>query len=308
MYTSAIGAFDGDSWEALCQLVFKKKYAAEGYQHMNASPGDFGIEGFTMLTGYAFQCYCPEKHYSGADLYEKQRNKITIDLSKLKKYEAEIAKRINGTKIDHWVFVTPEIDKNDLHKHARTKEVEVRDWGLGILGTEFRIHLRDADFYQIDINEIRAAAGEALHFDTAPPALPVLDGPPEQYEGNVKRKTERRLASKASHAGYERLVTKLHQQTLRSFLEADSFLRKIEETAPTLYFRVLRIINEYENEVKELSVAAMESPEALTMHVKDGLAKRLAKDLSPTFDETSANKVARYMVARWLAICELDYE
>src|SRR4051812_32922846 len=133
MFRTSIGAFDGKSWEALCQLVFKKKFSQDGYQQIHASPGDFGLEGFTLHTGYGFQCYCPDKHYTRTELYDAQRDKITRDLKKLQKNEAEILKRIGSTKIGQWVFVTPEFDRNSLLEHARTKEKEVREWNLPIL-------------------------------------------------------------------------------------------------------------------------------------------------------------------------------
>lgn len=308
MFKTNIGAFDGKSWEALCQLVFKKKYASAGYQQIQASPGDFGLEGFTLLTGYGFQCYCPEKQYPSKELYETQRDKITRDLGKLKTYQDDIAKRINGTKLHHWVFVTPELDKNSLLTHARTKEAEVRAWNLPIIGDDFRIHLYDAEHYFTEINEIRSTTGLALNFDAIPPALQALNELPEQYEKNVKRKCGLRLAPKAAAINYVQLVDRLHRQTLNNFLEADAFFRRIEESAPVLYFRLLRLINEYENHVIETAATWVGTEDELTVHVRDGLAARVSRELGPEFDETTASQVSRHMVARWLAICQLDYE
>ena len=79
MFHTKFGAFNGDTWEDLCQLVLKRKHQNVGYQEMPASPGDYGIEGYTVTTGWAFQCYCPDKHYERTELYNKQRDKITED-------------------------------------------------------------------------------------------------------------------------------------------------------------------------------------------------------------------------------------
>ena len=84
MFKTKYGAFDGTSWEELCQIIFKRRYEDELYQKIPASPGDFGLEGFTNRTGRGFQCYCPSTHYDKHELYEKQRDKITTDLNKLK--------------------------------------------------------------------------------------------------------------------------------------------------------------------------------------------------------------------------------
>ena len=89
MLVTAHGTFDGDSWEKFCQVCFKLKYEVDGYQEIPAWQGDFGIEGFTR-TGTLFQCYCPDEDYSGDELYEKQRDKITEDLNKLIKNEVPL--------------------------------------------------------------------------------------------------------------------------------------------------------------------------------------------------------------------------
>jgi len=308
VFKTSFGTFDGDSWEALCQQVFKKKFAKEGYQPIPASPGDFGLEGFTMLTGLGFQCYCPDKHHTSQELYEAQRDKITRDLGKLKKNEAELQRRFGTTTLGDWYFVTPEINKNDLLAHARSKEEEVRSWNLSILKPDFRVHLHDADHYLIEINEIRSASGEALDFGTIPSALPTLTEPMEIYEDNVLRKCKARLISKQTSTRYDFLVNQINQQTLESFLEADASFRRIQETAPTLYFKLARLINEFEKFVVETSATWDGTADQLTTTVRDKLTQRIVRDLSPQFDETSASQISRHMVARWLAICELDYD
>ncbi|HLP96944.1 MAG TPA: hypothetical protein VK149_00725 [Sideroxyarcus sp.] len=308
MFKTSFGAFDGDSWEALCQQVFKKKFADEGYHSIPASPGDFGLEGFTLLTGKGFQCYCPDKHYTQQELYENQRDKITKDLGKLRKNETELARRLGTTKLNHWYFVTPEINKNELLAHARAKEAEVRGWNLSILSQDFHVHLHDAEHYLVEINEILSAAGVALDFGTSPPALPALTEQPEVYEDNVLRKTQARLKAKQTSPKYNSLVNKISQQTLEDFLEADAGFRRIQETAPTLSFKLLRLINEFEKFVAESSATWEGTAEELTTMVRDRLTQRIVNDLSPQFNETSASQVSRHMVARWLAICELDYD
>lgn len=308
MYKTSFGAFNGKSWEALCQQVFKKKYGCDGYQQIPASPGDFGLEGFTLKTGYGFQCYSPEKHYTRQELYDNQRDKITKDIAKLKTNQTSLIKLLGATKLGYWVFVTPEVDKYALLAHARTKEVEVRGWNLPFLQPDFTILLHDGDHYLVEINEIRSAAGEALDFELTPPTLAELLEPKEVYEQNVLRKCESRLAPKQSSPKFQSLVSQLQQHTLESFLAADDYFRRVEATAPSLYFKLVRLINEYERYVVEIASTWTNTAEELTNNVRDGLKERIARDLAPEFDETNASKVARLMTARWLAICELDYD
>lgn len=307
MLQTKLGPFNGKTWEDLCQLVFKKKYDHLGYQQMVASPGDFGLEGFTLHSGMGFQCYCPDKHYGASELYEKQRDKITADLGKLKTYANHIAERIGEVKIRDWHFVTPEVDRNALLAHARMKEDEVRRWKIPILDPEFTIHLRDAEFYLTEINEIRSLNGESLNFDTSAPTLPPLDGPPEEYEANLRRKTEVRLAPRAEHPQFERFFLSLYGQTQSAFLEHGALLRRIEQTAPSIYFKLLRLVAEYENIVIELDSTWSGGAEELVTKVRTGLAERITQQLGPHIDQTDADRIARHIVARWLAVCELDF-
>lgn len=307
MFVTKLGPFNGKTWEDLCQLVFKIKHSVEGYQHIQADPGDFGLEGYTIHSGIGFQCYCPEKHYGTKELYEAQRDKITTDIKKLKTNQTEIAKRIGMTKIGEWFFVTPVVDRNALLAHVRQKEIEARAWKLPILKDDFTIHLRDADFYLKEINEVRSLNGVALNFDSFSPALAELTGPQHEYEGNVLRKSELRLAPKGTSPNLAELVNRLYSLTLKSFLEGDGLLRRIEQDAPTVYFRLVRLVNEYENHVQEKSTTWDDTAEALTNHIRDGLSARIHSELAPEVDGTTADQIARHIVARWLAICQLDF-
>lgn len=307
MLKTKFGAFDGNSWEALCQQVFKKKHANDGYQHIPASPGDFGLEGFCTATGVCFQCYCPNAHYTRKELYGNQRDKITADLGKLKTYQAEIGKIIGGTKLTSWRFVTPEIGHNDLLSHARKKEEEVRAWGLPILALDFSIHLHDGDYYVLEINEILSSIGQGLDFDSGPAALPDLVESSEVYEENVLRKCRARLAAKNGSPKHAALVTQLHQYTLKNFLASDGYMREIEKSAPVLFYKLVRLINAFEHYVQEKALTWSGSPEDLTNTLRQDLEKRLT-NLGPDVTDATAATVARHMIARWLAICALDYD
>jgi hypothetical protein len=298
---------DGPSWEALCQQVFKRKFGSDGYQEMPASPGDFGIEGYTASSGLAFQCYCPDNHYTRSELYDKQRDKITEDLQKLKDYEKQLQERLGTTKIEKWLFVTPEIDRNKLLKHAKTKEAEVRKWGLPFLSDNFTVLVQDGDHYLIEINQIRTAAGEAVVFDDTAPVLAELTGSDEEYEKNVIRKSKIRLSPKKEQENFDIRVEQMSQRTIERCLEADGFLRKVSDSSPSTYMKLVRLINEYEQHVVDTSATWAGTAEELTDKVQQGLTDLIHKELSPEFEWAYSSKAARLMTSRWLAVCELDY-
>lgn len=307
VYNTPYGPFDGDSWERLCQQVFKKKFAADGYQHIVATPGDFGLEGFTTTTGCGFQCYCPDKLHPIKDLHDKQRDKITRDLKKLRTYETALKGFLGSTRLRRWYFVTPTVAKNDLLAHARTKEAEVRLWGLSILAPDFEVLVHDGDHYAEEIQDLRLALGQAIDFGGLSTALPPLGSGPEVYEENVLRKTKARLEGRVDTAKLAEKVAGLHQRTLREFLDHDAHFRRINEQAPTVHSRLVRLINGFEAHVVETCETWEGTPQQLTEKIREGLAERITKELAPHIDETEAAHIARLMVARWIAVCELDY-
>ena len=308
MFNTPYGPFDGNSWERLCQQVFKKKFAADGYQHIPATPGDFGLEGFTTTTGCGFQCYCPNELYGDKELHEKQRNKITTDLKKLQANESDLKKLLGATKLRRWYLVTPTIARNELVKHARTKEVEVREWNLSILAPDFEVLVHDGENYATEIQELQLALGTALDFGGLPTVLPPLGDAPEVYENNIVRKTKARLNGRFAADKLAAKEAELNQRTRREFLDHDSHFRRINDQAPTIHSRLMRLINGYEAHVLETRATWEGSPQQLTDKVREGLAERISKELGPYIDETEAALIARLMVARWIAVCELDYE
>ena len=306
MIQTKYGTFDGDSWEDLCQLVFKSKYKDKQYQEMVASPGDFGIEGFTKLDGVAFQCYCPDTHYTQKELYEKQRDKITKDLEKLRTYENEISRRLGGTKIKEWVFVTPQITDNKLLSHAQTKQEEIVRLGLSIIHPNFKVILQDADFFATEINAIQTAKGKKI---TLFSALDLANSAENQdgsiYEENISRKNKVRCTFNGVLNEEKHL--KLNRLTSNKWLNSDPFLKEIEKKASEIYFHVMRVISQYESEVEELCITWRGDAEELISKVRDELAQRLG-EATPALGEAERYRIADQMTSTWIALCPLGIE
>lgn len=307
MFKTKYGPFNGNTWEDLCQQIFKRKYAADGYQEMKASPGDYGIEGFTKATGIAFQCYCPDNLYTQGDLYEKQRDKITKDLKKLKKYEQQLKSRLGKTKIKEWVFVTPEANHNKLLEHAQTKQTEVIGWGLSIISDGLIVLIKDADFFATEINHFQVINGEKLIFDDQIQILPSYDKNDDlsEYEKNINRKNKKRCNHEDGKNSNK--LKKLNDITTKNWLDGEGLIKKIESTAPQVYHHLVRVINQYEDEVSEISVTWTGTAEELTERVKDSLFQRL-RDEIPDMSTTDHRLISSHMVAKWLAFCPLDFE
>lgn len=315
MYLTKYGLFDGNSWEALLQLIYKTNHRTDGYQEMPASPGDFGIEGYVGKTGVAFQCYCPDNNCNQDALYEKQRDKITKDIGKLAEYETEIQSRLGGALIKEWVFITPEVNRNKLLRHAKTKEAEARSWNLSILSPDFTILLHDADFYSKEIQEQKLLKGEALYMEGISLSLPNLDGDLTEYEEHILRKSKLRVAASLgideinmADEKHRAKVQRLYNKTLENFLDFGRFRNQLDTISPILFHKVERILGTFEGEVDEWRDTLSASPDELTEKVKSDLRMRLEAELKTHIDYTLSTQIVNHAVANWLGLCQLDYE
>lgn len=307
MYRTKYGPYNGDTWEDLCQQIFKKKYGDDGYQEMVASPGDFGIEGYTKKTGLAFQCYCPDKEYTQIELYEKQRDKITKDLGKLKKYETQLQARLGDTKIKEWIFVTPEMNHNKLLKHAQTKQEEVKGWNLSIIADDFTVLVKDGDFYATEITNFQTVNGGKVSFDEFIPEIKYYDEADgiSDYEENINRKNKIRCDYKNSDDDDK--LEKINALTIKKWLKGESIIKKIETTAPQIYHHLARVISQYEDEVEELSISWQGNAEELIEKVRESLFKRIQDEI-PDMSPTAQREISDHMVAKWIALCPLGFE
>ncbi|MGV6393656.1 hypothetical protein ACTUVN_002353 [Pseudomonas caspiana] len=302
LINTSIGAFNGTSWEALMQLVFKMKYASEGYQHVPPTPGDFGIEGFTRHTGHAFQCYCPDFHYERAELYRKQRSKITDDLNSLKNNEASLISILDGTRIRQWYLITPDVVHNKLISHAVKKQHEVRSWGLPHIHEDFTVFVYDAGYYMNEINQVRRIEGAPISMGMDNQEIPKVQADLTEYDENLERKTRLRMYEKSDVA-----MAKLLSVTKKAFLDHDPYFLQLYNSHPQTYFQVAKTLNGLEETVDELTCELTGNPDQLVETVKSKLIERLLSDKQLSIDATMADAIVRRTMARWLAVCQMDF-
>lgn len=297
-----VGSFNGTTWEATLQLVLKSKFGADGYQHVPATPGDFGIEGFTKHTGLAFQCYCPDMHYEQKELNKKQQDKITRDLKKLKDNEISLKGILGSTKIKDWFFITPAIAHNALLTHAQRKQDEVRGWKLPHLDENFTVLVHDVGFYIKEINQHRISTGVPITIGMDNHSIPIVNEDATAYDENLERKTKLRMSDKG-----ERAVAILLTKTKDAFLDHDSYFHKLYESSPQTYFQVAKTLKGFEENVEEWSLSTSDHPDKLVEMIKDRLSDRLMGDELLKIDGTLTDDIVRRTVARWLAVCQLDF-
>ena len=240
-------------------------------------------------------------------IYEKQRDKITTDLNKLSKYQDHLESRLGSTKIAQWIFVTPDIIDNDLLAHAEKKTKEFLEKKLTILSNNFIVLVKDGDFFASEIAHIHTVNGKKLIFDSTSKPLDFFDQETDlvDYQNNIKRKNKFRCDYN-NGKNIEKL-NRLNELTIKKWFDGESVIKKIERDAPKIYYDLTRVINQYEDEVSELSLSWSGDANNLVDRVKDNLFLRI-KDEIPSVSATDQRKIADHMVSKWIALCPLDFE
>ncbi|SEA14332.1 hypothetical protein SAMN05192529_10919 [Arachidicoccus rhizosphaerae] len=306
MYKTKCGAFNGDSWEDLIQICLRIKYETELYQSVPASPGDCGIEGFTK-TGKAFQCYCPDNNITSSSLYEKQRDKITRDLSKLKRNNNRLALLLAGTKIKEWIFVTPEYLMNDLVVHCNKKLIEVKAWSLPIIDANFQIIIHDIDNFA---KEIPIALNGTQKLTISPEEADdgiIISWKEEKNEliDNAIRKHTKRFTADSSEVSNK--VNSLTESTIKSYFDRESILSNWQRLHPQDYDRFLILTSQLENIVKEQCMFPTTDNNELYGNIRTSVYNKL-KEYFSYLDETTITNLTHGIVADWLLRCPLDFE
>ncbi|MGL6170564.1 MAG: hypothetical protein ACRC1S_01510 [Vibrio sp.] len=305
MIHTDVGLLDGDRWERLIQSVFKKRY--DTYQDMVASPGDLGIEGFVLDEGIMIQCYCPDEEYSAGILHEKQRDKMTTDIGKLAKNEKALVKHIGDCKISQWLFITPRIGKHDIHAHARKKEAEVKEQGLAFIADDFQVLVKDLDYFIQDIRQLQVVNGQQLCFTSAKGEVIPEPELTTEYDVNIVEKNG--VRSSINNVYKPEAHQRLNELTKKQYLKGYEILRRIFNQSPELYERIAKLVNNFEDEVEEVSMTWEDSPQRLVSSIEEKLIGRFQKDPHiSTIEYEDLVSITKHMVARWIAECPMRIE
>lgn len=305
MIQTDIGPLDGNSWESLIQLVFKKKH--DTYQEMIASPGDLGIEGVVLLDGIAIQCYCPNEDYDTKTLYQKQRDKITKDIGKLSINEKDLVKHLGDCIIRQWIFITPRIAKHEIHAHARIQEKNVKEKKLEFISDDFQILIKDLDFYIHDIRQLQMIGGEQLCFSNSIGEKITEPELTTEYDDNIYEKNKIRSVINEIYKPKNHDI--LNELTKKNYLDGYEILRSIFNQSQELYERIAKLVNNFESEVEELSITWEDSPLKLIIKVEEKLIARFNNCVHISkIEHEDLVSITKHMVAKWIAECPMRIE
>ena len=297
-------AWQGRDWQNYCILLLQKRYATQNSHSLQLVPdrhqGDLGLEAFSH-DGHAYQCYAAEEPLTVIACYEKQRDKLTTDLGKLRDRKSAVASLLGRVVIHRYVFMVHRHDSRHLISHAHSKAADVRTWGLPFIADEFSIVIETDDDYA---NEREAV--HALPAGIIESVRPTVDDQAAWGAANVDLRTtalsklERVTPSSSTRDAVMAALT-------GQYLQGENALERLKNVVPETHRGILAAKAHREDLlVLEHPPEANASHGALAVIARE-LAERLHADF-PTLSSQLAETLAWSAVADWLMRCPLDFE
>lgn len=311
MFVTKFGNFDGKSWEDMFQVILKRKYMPVNYQRVKASPGDYGIEGFTG-DGQTFQCYCPDFNTDDETLYDKQRDKITRDINKLRSNAKELEELLGGIKLKKWVFITPHMGHRDLLLHCQAKKDLVLSWNLVFIENDFNVLVHEVSDYAIEVGEYFEQTTKK--FVLTPDKVEVHKDRIVQWKDtqidlvkNALDKNRIRIESLKNKNDLDAKTNVLTDETIKFFLNGESILRKWQSAQPENHQRFIELLASVEEELKERCLLSTVEPNELVKEVTVYVEERIRGSFT-YLDESTVIRLKNYSAAFWILRCPLYFE
>jgi len=310
---------DGDEWEAFCQSCLKIKHQHNNFKSVPADDGDgdCGLDGFNAI-GDAYQCYCPEKEYKDKELYEHQRQKVTDDIQKLYNYRVKLKKILNGVKIKTWHFTTPLLKSRELIAHCNTKENLVKSWNLDFIDADFKIGLKDYEYFRPEIpyvitsdkilNPVNALG---IDFPTTEPSTQTIEDYKASYENNTFVNNGLRKNTKLFPASngqdYSENIIKLTDSHIEYKIIGDGILKFWSNAYDQQYEKFVRVTNALGKKIKQESLIPVGNNQEKLKEINQLVKATLDREFTNFLSEANKEELTSYLVSFWILECSLDF-
>jgi hypothetical protein len=294
-----------NDWEDHCQLLLKKRYASPpgSYQHIPATTqGDCGLEGYAV-DGTGYQCYAAQDWANSAQLYEKQRNKITRDIGTFISRQDELVEILGTIKISLWNLFVPYWNNKELLKHAKTKEQLVKEHTPKHIAEDFRIAILTEEDFATEVQQL--ANVDLYRFDLVAPAV-AADELDRWMADTEKLELVANLSRKATLIGggkSEEKKQKFQARMVAHYISGNILLGKLQQEQPETYGRIIeyKVAREINLEAEAYSTTKIPA-EFLDATLQQYRSELLTiPGISPRVAESFAHEaVSDWLVAPWI--------
>lgn len=300
---TSISTLSGPDWEDWANHVLSCHYGPTEYQRVpDKDRGDAGIEGFTRETGHAYQAYGCEGPLSVAARYEKQRDKMTEDISKFIS-NREVLQRLFGTVcITRWVLFVPWFDSKEIVSHAAKKTEEVRQQNLPYVDPNFQVCVCDESDFPVATNKLINASNDALLVTFEQPTPEDIAEWAAANQGLSLTLTQKLGRLPTLRNDQKRIL--FQNTVLKWYLQGQEILEKLR-SYPDVYEKVCMAKSH-----REIFLVKQMANGTLPQEMFD----TAIRDLKATIEEEvrelhrfSSESLAYEGVADWLLRCPLDF-
>lgn len=294
--------WERNEWEEHVNDLLRIKHGQENYVPIpDRHNGDAGIEGFSFC-GNAYQAFCPEELCTMAELYEKQRDKMTADINKfIENKDSVLSKIFGSTKIRRWILAVPNHLSKHLNAHAAVKTAEVLGASLSYVdNSDFHVLVWDRSTFKTEEAELLDQGIRVLRLERKAISdgdITAFQTDKSEFVSNVDVKlTKLKPASPLQ-------IVKARDVMLKQAIYAQNMLGDLKQDYPEYHSQITSGVMEREEKLHlEYFEAQQKSPAQQVVALKDVLAKK-----SKLHDD-NLDCIASGTVADWLMRCNLDFE
>lgn len=141
-------SWDPEQWQLHAIAMLQHHFGVEKVIPIpDQDGGDRGLDAYTV-DGMAYQCYAPEDEpLAPSKRATLQKNKITTDLAKLKKFKDKLVPLLGDIKLHTWVLLTPVHQSAAVIEHCVSKAAEVIKWTLPFISIPFQVQVHSTTTY-----------------------------------------------------------------------------------------------------------------------------------------------------------------
>ena len=283
--------------------LLQKRYATQNAHALQLVPdqhqGDLGLEAFSH-NGYAYQCYAAEEPLSTAQLYDKQRDKLTTDLGKLRDRSREVSSLLGPVIIHRYVFMVHRNASRHLIAHGHSKADDVRSWNLPFVHDSFSIVIETAADYAVEREAIHALPSPVIE------AEDLTEDFTRTWQGSNPTLQGRALGKLSRVTGNSETQNAVLDALTQQYLIGENALERLKEITPETHRAILRA-RAHRERLLVLEHPASQNRSHETLSVIAGkLTETLSRDF-PTLSTQMAEVFAWATVADWLMRCPLDF-
>ncbi|WP_323154309.1 hypothetical protein [Pseudomonas alvandae] len=289
-------------WEGHVNDLLRIKHGQENYVPIpDRHNGDAGIEGYSFC-GNAYQSFCPEELCSTAELYEKQRDKMTTDINKfIENKDGNLAKFFSSTLIRRWILVVPNHNSKYLVAHAAVKTVEVVEAKLPYVdNSDFRILVWDRGTFKLEESELLEQGVRVLRLERK--AITDIDmsefqTDKSEFVRNIDTKLLKLKKAPQAH------IEKTREIMLKQAIHSQNMLTDLKQDYPEYHSQIMGGVIAREEQLYIEHFESVQKSPAQQVEVLKGNLEKKSK-----LHEDNLECIAAGTVADWIMRCNLDFE